>query len=133
MHSMIVVLGSSKLRPLKLRLKAPWSVCLHTRVSQQPVEPSPPVLRRSPAAAGESKPGVVHLRPHQQQALKSAASVPTSALVQFFMSGSGYFGALHGFLLSWDFCLPMEVSSTSADFTCPQAKCTPLHFVYSSF
>ena len=53
----------------------------------------PPVLRRRPAAVGESKPGVVHLRLHQQQALKSAASVPTSAFVQFDASGSGRFGA----------------------------------------
>ena len=81
-----------------------------------------------PAAAGESKPGVVFLlRLHQQQALKSAASVPTSALVQFDASGSGLLAHqtwISAFVLL-DLSSFWEVGSTSADSTCSQAHVYP--------
>ena len=120
--SVTVVLESSKLRPSKLRLKAPWSVCLHTRVSQQPVEPSPPVLRRSPAAAGDQRRAehdVVYLRLQQRRrrVLKSAVSVPTSTFESINAGGNDSFG---GRSLAAIF-LVCEVGRGAADFTGPQA------------
>ena len=123
---MTVVLGSSKLRPSKLRLKAPWSVCLHTRVSQPPVDPSPPVLRRSPAAAGDQRRAehhVVYLRPQQQRALKSAVSVPTSTLVPAYRERQRQFRQRRVFcFLSLILMYPVEAGRGAADFTGPQAQ-----------